>query len=66
MFFCFFLYSLLVYSANSSDVKHVFVSGKQVVNNHMLNVSLTQLRKDLQEQMGDFNIKAKELAEKIG
>ena len=66
MFPCHDPYSLLVYSANSIDVKHVFVNGKQVVNNHMLNVSLTQLRKDLQEQMGDFNIKAKELAEKIG
>ena len=65
MFPCHDPYSLLVYSANASDVKHVFVNGKQVVNNRKLAISIQQLREELANEMQEFNIKAKELAKTI-
>ena len=58
-------YSLLVYSANAADVKHVFVNGKQVVNDRCLAVSLTKLRQDLATNMEDFDKKAAELSKTI-
>lgn len=58
-------YSLLVYSANATDVKHVFVNGKQVVNERKLAISLAQLRQDLAEKMEAFNAKAAQLSAAI-
>lgn len=55
-------YSLLVYSANASDVRDVFVNGKHLVKDRKLAVDFTQLKKDLQYAMTDFCKKAEELS----
>lgn len=55
-------YSILVYSANASDVKDVFVNGKQVVSDRKLKVDLSILREQLQKEMKEFSKKAEELS----
>ena len=55
-------YSILVYSANASDVKDVFVNGKQVVSDRKLKVDFSVLREQLQREMKDFSRKAEELS----
>ncbi len=54
-------YSLIVYSANSSDVKDVFVNGEHIVKNHTLKLDLDMIRRELSEAMKEFNLKAEEL-----
>ncbi|MCI5774530.1 MAG: amidohydrolase [Erysipelotrichaceae bacterium] len=58
-------YSLLVYSANAQDVKHVFVNGQQVVKDRNLAVSLAALRQELADNMEIFNQEAAILSQKI-
>ena len=61
MFPIFDSYSALVYSANASNVRDVFIDGKQVVADKQLtHENLTTLRSNLDQQMGDFRIKALE------
>lgn len=59
MFPIFDPYSALVYSANASNVRDVFIDGKKVVADKQLtHENLTTLRSNLDQQMGDFRIKA--------
>lgn len=57
-------YSVLVYSANPSDVKDVFVDGVRTVTEGKCTVDFRQLRDSLQSAMTEFCRKAEELAEK--
>lgn len=60
MFPIFDPYSALVYSANASNVAHVWVDGRQLVNDHQLvDQDLSQIRANLYEQMEVFVSEAK-------
>ncbi|MGL4694874.1 amidohydrolase [Enterococcus larvae] len=60
MFPIFDPYSALVYSANSSNVEHVWVNGKQLVKEHQLSAhDLREIREELYNQMGQFVAEAK-------
>ncbi|MHC5215611.1 amidohydrolase [Enterococcus sp. LJL128] len=60
MFPLFDPYSVLVYSANASNVQHVWVNGKQLVKNHQLvNHDLREIKAKLYEQMSGFVVEAK-------
>lgn len=61
MFPIFDPYAALVYSANASNVDTVFVDGKCLVKNKQLvNHSLDEIKKELQEAMYEFKMKAKQ------
>lgn len=63
MFPMFDAYSSLVYSANASNVEHVWVNGEHLVSDkELVNFELEELRDALKEQMKSFVKKAKELA----
>ena len=55
-------YSVLVYSANASDVSDVFVNGKHVVRHKLLHKDVIQIKQNLQGVMKEFQEKAKELS----
>lgn len=60
MFPIFDPYSALVYSANASNVAHVWVDGRQLVRDHQLvHHDLKQIKADLYEQMEQFVFEAK-------
>ncbi len=52
-------YSAIVYSANASDVQHVFVAGKHIVNDKKINIDVLELRNELDEAMSEFKHVAK-------
>lgn len=55
MFPVFDPYSVLVYSANASNVSHTWVNGRLLVaNKQLVNVSLSDLRKKLESEMIGF------------
>ena len=54
MFPIFDPYSALVYSAHSSNVKDVFVAGKQVVKDRKVAIDVQALRNDLSASMKNF------------
>jgi cytosine/adenosine deaminase-related metal-dependent hydrolase len=59
MFPCFDPYSVLVYSAKAANVDTVFVNGRLLVRNKKLTGrSLPDIRRDLDEAMGDFRREA--------
>lgn len=59
-------YSVLVYSANASDVKDVMVNGKmRIVNGIPQGVCIRDMKKNLSDMMTDFNQKAKQQAAKL-
>ena len=61
MFPIFDPYSALVYSANASNVAHVWVDGRQLVRDHQLvHHDFEQIKADLYEQMGQFVFEAKQ------
>ncbi|WP_407371345.1 amidohydrolase [Carnobacterium sp.] len=63
MFPIFDPYAALVYSANASNVRDVFINGAAVVRNKQLvNHDLSDLRSNLAVEMTDFSKKVKELA----
>lgn len=63
MFPIFDPYAALVYSANASNVRDVFINGTAVVRNkHLVNNDLSDLRSNLATEMTVFSRKAKELA----
>lgn len=56
-------YSAIVYSANASNVQHLFINGKHVVKDKALtHASLPQLRENLNREMIDFKKRAIELS----
>lgn len=57
-------YSVLVYSANPSDVRDVFISGRQTVADGKSKTDFRILRVQLEEAMQDFTRMAEEMAEK--
>ncbi|WP_086348965.1 amidohydrolase [Candidatus Enterococcus clewellii] len=60
MFPIFDPYSALVYSANPSNVQHVWVNGKQLVKDHQLVAhDLQEIRETLYSQMEQFVVEAK-------
>lgn len=60
MFPIFNPYSALVYSTNPSNVQHVWINGKQIVENKQLvNQDIEKIRLDLYQQMEQFVIEAK-------
>ncbi|MBO0461230.1 MULTISPECIES: amidohydrolase [unclassified Enterococcus] len=61
MFPIFDPYSALVYSANASNVAHVWVDGKQLVRDHQLvHHDLKKIKANLYEQMEQFVFEAKQ------
>ena len=57
------VYSVLVYSANASDVKDVMVNGNlRIVNGIPQGMHIRDMKKNLSDMMTDFNQKAKEQA----
>ncbi|MDR2833127.1 MAG: amidohydrolase [Streptococcaceae bacterium] len=63
MFPIFDPYSVLVYSANASNIEHTWVNGKQLVKDKKLTThSLIDLRDDLYNQMNEFVKQAKILS----
>ena len=66
MFPIFDVYSALVYSANASNVSHVFVDGKLVVEDKKLVLtSISDLRGNLAKEMTYFTEKALEFSEDL-
>ena len=66
MFPIFDVYSALVYSANASNVSHVFVDGKLVVEDKKLVLtSISDLRENLAKKMTYFTEKALEFSEDL-
>lgn len=66
MFPIFDPYSALVYSANASNVSHVWVDGKLIVDNKSLTTaSVARLRDNLANEMSDFKEKAIELSQDL-
>lgn len=66
MFPIFDPYSALVYSANASNVSHVWVDGKLVVENkELLTTSVSNLRENLAQEMTYFKEKAIEFSEDL-
>ncbi|WP_042147254.1 amidohydrolase [Paucisalibacillus sp. EB02] len=64
MFPIFDPYAVLVYSANASNVRDVFVDGKAIVRNKQLTqTGLSDIRQELASHMREFTNKAKEYAE---
>lgn len=56
-------YSAIVYSANASNVEHVWVNGKHLVSHKQLvHTSLHELKQALHQQMSTFNKRAEELS----
>lgn len=52
-------FSAVVYSANASNVRHVFVNGKQLVADKQLTqINLPRLREALADEMTEFNLQA--------
>lgn len=59
-------YSAIVYSANASNVQHLFIDGQHIVHNKELTTaSVTELRKNLNEEMIQFKQRAIELASEL-
>lgn len=48
------VYSALVYSANASNVQHVFVNGKHIVKDKQAPISIRELQEELAMEMKDF------------
>lgn len=54
-------YSVIAYSANASNVHSVWINGKQVVSNKQLvDVKLSEVRKELEKHMAEFQRLARE------
>lgn len=53
-------YSVLVYSANASNVEHVFVNGEHLIDHKRCKLDIRGLQSELQEEMQEFNEIAKE------
>ncbi|WP_047984278.1 amidohydrolase [Ornithinibacillus californiensis] len=61
MFPIFDPYAVLVYSANASNVRDVFVDGKAIVRNKQLTqMNLSDIRQELASEMREFTNRAKE------
>lgn len=59
-------YACLVYSANASNVRDVFVNGKQLVKDkQLMNIDLKALKEKLEKEMADFNQQAKKQSESL-
>jgi 5-methylthioadenosine/S-adenosylhomocysteine deaminase len=59
-------YSVLVYSAHAGHVKSVWVDGQCLVQDKQLTQhSLSQIRRDLYNQMTEFNAQAKRISESL-
>jgi len=66
MFPIFDPYSALVYSANASNVSHVFVDGKLIVEDKvLLTASVKELRSNLSKEMTYFKEKAIEFSKDL-
>ncbi len=66
MFPMFDVYSVLVYSANASNIKTVFVDGKCLVKDRKFtNIDFDKIREDLIDEMREFKIKAKDKEKEI-
>lgn len=59
-------YSAIVYSANTSNVQHLFINGQHIVMNRELTTSsLLELRHNLKQEMIHFQQRAIELANEL-
>ena len=59
-------YAAIVYSANASNVKDVYVAGKQLVKDKKLcHIDLSDLKARLWQEMADFNKQAKKASQSL-